>query len=402
MSSGLPFSSSLRRFQSTKTGGGGGGGTSGFPFEGDDDELERELKKQAAEYAASGRKGAATGASAQQQQQQATERMMMMARGVSGDGSGGAGAAAAGGGENIEIDIQRVDRPPPRFEINSRTGVYRWKTTAKYARRVTGPMREWADEFMCRTGVCAHMDPVDLEKATAGGYATADEVEVNLYLFGSERAVQDSVHFLRAMVQTEPCYVRCALFRRAESAGQQQQQDGGAVAAGDVEWLMLRRVNPDTRPVDIPPISLKTPGKYSLLFESPEEAAVRTVFEETGIEIDRKALAKTHVFDKAAPAFFWRPRVEYWVAEVPRDVVVLGPQVNTQRYVMHWDPRLLRQSADPIDRTWAAAGDPKTGCAWLGSKVIDALQAPVKLETNYMSTRYTPAPETRYADVIKF
>ena len=67
---------------------------------------------------------------------------------------------------------------------------------------MTGPMREWADEFMCRTGVCAHMDPVDLEKATAGGYATADEVEVNLYLFGSERAVQDSVHFLRAMVQT--------------------------------------------------------------------------------------------------------------------------------------------------------------------------------------------------------
>ncbi len=279
-----------------------------------------------------------------------------------------------------------------------RTGVYKWRTTAKYARRVTGPMREWADEFMCRTGVCAHMDPVDHEKAAAGGYATADEVEVNLYLFGTERAVQDSVHFLKAMVQTEPCYVRCAIFRRAEGAS----ESSPSTSSGDLEWLTLRRVNPDVRPVDIPPISLKTPGKYTLLFESPEEAAVRTVFEETGVELDRKLLTKTHVFDKAPAAFFWRPRVEYWIAEVPRDTPVLGPQLNTQRYIMHWDPRLLRQSADPIDRAWAAAADPRTGCAWLSAKVIDALQAPVKLETNYMATRYTPAPETKYAEVVKF
>ena len=79
-----------------------------------------------------------------------------------------------------------------------------------------------------------------------------------------------------------------------------------------------------------------------------------------------------------------------------------GPQTNTQRYVLHWDPRLLRQSADPIDRAWAAAAEPTTGCAWLSSKTIDSLQAPVKLEENYMATRYTPAPDTTYSDLIKF
>lgn len=170
-------------------------------------------------------------------------------------------------------------------------------------------------------------------------------------------------------------------------------------------------MNPDFRPVDIPPISLKTPGKYTLLFESPEEAIIRTVFEETGLELDRKNLKKTHVFEKAPVPFFWRPRVDYWVCEVPYEMTTIeagepgaitGPSVNTQRYVMNWDPRLLRQSADPIDRTWAAVADPNTGCAWLSSKVIDSLQAPVKLETNYMATRYTPAPETTYSDVIKF
>lgn len=407
-SSSSPHLHSSCRFQSSSsTGlGGSGGEKGGFPFEADDEELERELKQQAAEFAATKRGSQMSPA---QQQQQATEKMLARALGA-GDGKDGKSSSATGGDQQqqqqpaIEIQIERVDRPPARFDINMRTGVYRWRTTAKYARRVTGPMREWADEFMCRTGVCAHMDPVDLEKATAGGYASADDVEVNLYLFGSERAVQDSVHFLKAMVQTEPCYVRCAVFRRAEPIDSSSSSSSSSSADGQpkLEWLTLRRVNPDSRPVDIPPISLKTPGKFTLLFESPEEAAVRTVFEETGLEIDRKTLSKTHVFDKAPPAFYWRPRVEYWVAEVPRDAQPLGPQVSTQRYVMHWDPRLLRQSADPIDRTWAAAADPKTGCAWLSDKVIDALQAPVKLETNYMATRYTPAPETRYASVVKF
>ena len=396
-----PFSSSIattiaaqrtaslrRQSGGSSTTGAGGGAKSGFPFDADDDELERELKQQAADYAST-TAAKAVGSSA-----------AMLAQRLA--------RSADGGAEAVEIDIKRVDKPPAKYEINTTTGVYRWRTTAKYARRVVGPMREWADEFQCRTGVCVQMDPVDADRAQSGAYPSADDVEVNVYLFGSERAVHECVHFLRAMVQTEPSYVRCAVFRRQPaasiaSAGSAAPSSPAAAAAADgIEWLTLRRVNPELRPVDIPPISLKTPGKYTLLFESAEEAVIRTVFEETGIELERRTLAKTHVFDKAPVAFYWRPRVEYWIAEVPHDVPVLGPQANTQRYVLQWDPRLLRQSADPIDRTWAAVADPKSGCAWLTGKVIDALQAPVKLETNYMATRYTPAPETLYSDVVKF
>jgi hypothetical protein len=363
-------------------------GGAGFPYDADDDELEKQLKQQAAELSTpTGRAGPASTPLAQR-------------------------LASAAQEAGIDIDIKRVDRPPAKFEINTTTGVYRWRTTAKLGRRVIGPMREWADEFQCRTGVNLQIDAVDADRAASGGYLSADDVEVNVYLFGSERAIHESTQLLKAMVQTEPCYVRCGLFRRTSgSPGSSASSHAGddaatstsvAVAPGGVEWLTLRRVNPELRPVDIPPISLKTPGKYTLLFEAPEEAAVRTVFEETGVEVERRTLRRTHVFDKAPVAFWWRPRVEYWIAELPAGVEVLGPQVSTQRYVMNWDPRLLRQSGDPIDRTWAAAADPKTGCAWLPGKLIDALQAPVKLETNYMATRYTPAPATTYADVVKF
>lgn len=369
---------SSRRLQSDK---------GGFPFDADDDELERELKQQAAELGASvGQVGSAASPLSQR----------------IGDQSSSSSTSGP------EIDIKRVDRPPAKWEINTTTGVYKWATTAKYGRRVVGPMREWADEFQCRTGVNVQMEAVDVDKVSAGGYPSADDVEVNLYLFGSEKAIHECVHFLKAMVQTEPSYVRCGVFRRnpssssSSSKSENDSDSSSSNSSSGVEWLTLRRVNPEMRPVDIPPISLKTPGKYTLLFESPEEAIIRTIYEETGIEVDRTKLRKTHVFEKAPVPFFWRPRVDYWVCEVPFDQEVAGPQTNTQKYIMNWDPRLLRQSADPIDRTWAAVADPKSGCAWLSGKVIDSLQAPVKMEANYMATRYTPAPGTTYSDILKF
>jgi hypothetical protein len=130
-----------------------------------------------------------------------------------------------------------------------------------------------------------------------------------------------------------------------------------------------------------------------MLFESVEEATVRTVYDETGIELDRGALLRTHAWTEAPPMFWWRPRVDYFVAEVPYDTPVLGPQSNVRSYLREWDPRLMRQASDPIDRAWATLADPQTGCAWVPAAMIDQLQAPLK-GANYMGTRYTPAPES--------
>ena len=152
-------------------------------------------------------------------------------------------------------------------------------------------------------------------------------------------------------------------------------------------WLTLRRVNSDARPADIPPISLKTPGKWTLLFENKKEAVVRTVFEETGIRLEEEALTPTGCFDNMPPEFFWRVPVYYYVAEIPESAEVVGPRTAVQDYFLEWDSNILRQSPDPIDRTWANYADPRTGCAWLPASTIDTLQQPLKGE-NYMAQRY--------------
>jgi hypothetical protein len=63
---------------------------------------------------------------------------------------------------------------------------------------------------------------------------------------------------------------------------------------------------------------------------------------------------------------------------------------------------MLRQSSDEMDRVWANHADSKTGCAWLPSRKIDELQQPVKLEDNYMATRYTPPPASGLQELLKF
>lgn len=138
-----------------------------------------------------------------------------------------------------------------------------------------------------------------------------------------------------------------------------------------------------------------------MLFENPNEAVLRTVFEETGIELDKKSVIKTNEFTSAPPMYYWRPNVHYYVAELPEDATLLGPQVAPRSYMTDWDPRMLRQSVDPIDRVWAAHADSKTGVAWLSASLIDELQQPVKLESNYMSKRYLPSPESGLQDVFK-
>ncbi len=273
----------------------------------------------------------------------------------------------------VEVNLVKLARAPAQYDVLQQTDVFRWQTTAKYGRKLMGPMREWAEEFQCRTGVHVTMEPTFPDKANAGGYENADDVEVNLFFFGSQKAMDDAYSLIKAMTCLQPAYVRCALYRKNSS--------------GDVEWLTLRRINRERRPADIPPISLKTPGKYTMLFENVEEAVLRTVYEETGVDLDRKELFKTNVFTEAPPMFYWRPSVHYYIAELPSGVTVTGPQVAPQTYMSDWDPRMLRQSQDPIDRVWAADADAKTGTAWLKAPTIDDLQRPVKMEDNYMVRR---------------
>eukprot|EP00760_Papus_ankaliazontas_P034566 PhM_4_TR7261/c0_g1_i1/m.39282 len=279
--------------------------------------------------------------------------------------------------ERTVIKLEPCDALPTRFEVFSGTKVFKWVTTAKFGRRIVGPMHEWADELKYRTGINVQWEPVHPEKVFLREYKHRDDVDVNVYFFGSERAIESSVQLLQQMVDQQPVYVRCAVFKRQE----------GTFPL----WLTLRRINGDQRPPDIPPISLKTPGKWTLLFETKKEAAVRTLYEETGIRVDESDITHTGMLDSMDVEYFWRVPVHYYVAELPEDAEVLGPRTSTSDYFIDWDPKILRQSPDPIDRAWAMYADPKTGCAWLSANKIDELQMPLKGE-NYMKTRYTPAP----------
>lgn len=308
--------------------------------------------------------------------------------------SGGAGddvnvvASATGdGGDDVDVVLERLARPPGKYDVLSATSVYRWRTTAKLGRKIIGPLREWGDEFKYRTGVHVEMDPVNPEKAQSGGYATADEVEVNVYFFGADKAIKQASSLIKAMVSQDPSYVRLAVFRRRANTN-------------TVEWLALRRINNDLRPPDIPAISLKTPGKSTLLFENFKEAAVRTLWEETGIHVDGETVVATGQLRNSASQYYWRVPVRYFIAEVPEDVDVQGPQAAAARYMTGWDQKTLRLSTDPIDRAWAALADPKTGCAWLTTKQFDDLQLPLKGE-RYMAVRYTPPPSSGLQEALQ-
>lgn len=292
------------------------------------------------------------------------------------------------------VQLERLDRPPGRFDLLTNSLCYKWQTTAAMARKVSGPMREWSAELKYRTGVHLEVEPTFPERLllqpAEGGYALADEVDITVFLFGSERGIYNCHRLMESAVGQEPSYVRLGVFRRQPDA-----------KPGDVEWLMLRRINRDLRPPDIPPISLKLPGKWTLLYEQYKEAAIRTLWEETGIKVDPPEVFPTARLLQSNPAFFWRVPVHYFVAEVPYNVEVLGPQVVLNSYMHHWDPRLLRQSPDPIDRAWAQAANPETGCAWMRKEIIDELQRPLR-GGDYMATRYTPPPYSNLAEVLGF
>ena len=284
------------------------------------------------------------------------------------------------------IRLEKLSRPPAKFDLLTNTLAYKWTTTAANARKVSGPMSEWSGELKYRTGVHIDVEPTFPDKLSE--YATPDEVDVTVYLFGGEKAVQQCQNLMYAALQQDPSYVRLAVFRRIPNTK-------------NVEWLMLRRVNRELRPPDIPPISLKTPGKYTMMYEQTKEAAVRTLWEETGIRVLPKDVYPTKYLFNLSPLFYWRVPVQYFVAEVPFDVNVLGPQSTTTTYIQGWDSRLFANSPDPIDRAWAQYANPETGCGWLPSPIIDELQKPLRGE-NYMKLRYTPPPYSNLQDVVGF
>lgn len=292
------------------------------------------------------------------------------------------------------VRLEKLDRPPARFDLLTNSLAYRWQTTAKEARKVCGPMREWATELKYRTGCHIEAEPTQPERllltAEEGGYATADEVDMTVYVFGSERGVFNCHRLMESIVDLEPAYVRLGVFRRVPDSH-----------PAEVEWLLLRRINREMRPPDIPPISLKLPGKWTLLYEQYKEAAMRSLWEETGISVESSAVFPTARLEQTSPAFYWRVPVHYFVAEVPYETHVLGPQVVLNSYMHHWDARLLRQSPDPIDRAWAQHANPETGCAWMRRAMIDDLQQPLRGDA-YMAIRYTPPPYSNLAPVLGF
>lgn len=294
---------------------------------------------------------------------------------------------------SARIRLEKVDRPPSRFDLLTNSLVYRWMTTAAQARKVSGPMREWAAELKYRTGVHLEVEPTYPERLALtpeeGGYTTADEVELTVYLFGTERGVFNCRQLMETALDQDPAYVRLAVFRRKP----------GQEGSDAVEWLTLRRINRDLRPPDIPPISLKTPGKWTLLYEHYKEAAIRSLWEETGIAVNAAQVYPTAVLHQSRPLYYWRVPVHYFIAEVPYDVQVLGPQVALNSYMHQWDNGLLRQSPDPIDRAWSQLADPETGCAWMKRAMLDELQKPLRGE-NYMATRYTPPPYSELNEVL--
>lgn len=285
------------------------------------------------------------------------------------------------------IQLSKLVRPPAKFDLLTHSFAYEWRTTARLARKVIGPMREWAGELKYRTGVHLEMDPTYPEKLAAGDYSTADDVDVTVYLFGTDRGVEQCKKVMEAAIQLDPIYVRLGVFRRKPDSS-------------DVEWLTLRRINRDHRPPDVPKISLKLPGKYTLLYENFKESAIRTLWEETGITVQPAEVFPSGYLNSTDPHYFWRVPVRYFVAEVPHSVDVKGPQTSKQSYMMGWDSRILRQSPDAIDREWARLADPETGCAWMSSALLDELQRPLR-GPQYMATRYTPPPHSNLQDVVK-
>lgn len=303
--------------------------------------------------------------------------------------------AAVMGSSASTIQLEKLARTPARFDLLTNSFVYKWQTKAALARKVSGPMREWAAELKYRTGVHMELEPTFPERLSAetsdntegeGAYETADDVDITVYLFGSERGIFNCHKLMEAAIQQDPVYVRLGVFRRTSDSK-------------EVEWLMLRRINREIRPPDIPPISLKLPGKWTLLYERYKEAAVRTLWEETGITVDPTNVFPTGHLYQTSPSYYWRVPVRYFVAEVPYDVRVEGPQVVPTQYMRNWDARLLRQSPDPIDRAWAQMADPVTGCAWMKAPMIDELQRPLRGE-RYMATRYTPPPYSNLQEVV--
>jgi 8-oxo-dGTP pyrophosphatase MutT (NUDIX family) len=295
----------------------------------------------------------------------------------------GGDSGAPRSGESIHLT--KLVRPPARFDLLTHSFAYEWRTTARLARKVIGPMREWAHEIKYRTGVHLEMDPTYPEKLAAGDYKVADDVEITVYLFGTDRGVVNAQKVMEAAILQDPIYVRLGVFRRKPD--------------GDAEWLTLRRINRDHRPPDVPKISLKLPGKYTLLYENYKEAAIRTLWEETGITVQPVEVFPSGYLSSSDPLYFWRVPVRYFVAEVPSNVDVKGPQTSKQSYMMGWDSRILRQSPDAIDREWARLANPETGCAWMTSSLLDELQRPLR-GFNYMATRYTPPPHSGLQEVV--
>lgn len=300
--------------------------------------------------------------------------------------------------ENSRVKLVKLDRPPGRFDLLTNSLCYKWETTAAEARKVSGPLREWASELKYRTGVHMELEPTHPQRLNSspeeGGYRSADEVEISVYLFGSERGIFNCAKLMESLLSLEPAYVRLGVFRRIPAA------DGAASSEpGAVEWLLLRRINRELRPPDIPPISLKLPGKYTLMYEHYKEAAIRTLWEETGIVVEPERVFPTGRLSQDSPDYYWRVPVYYFIAEVPYDVEVKGPQVEQSVYMRDWDRQLLQRSPDPIDRTWAAMANPETGCAWLRGPLIDELQRELRGE-EYMKIRYSPPPYSELADVV--
>lgn len=323
-------------------------------------------------------------------------------------GGGGVFGQEEGGMAGLKrVNLIKLDRPPGRFDLLTNSLCYKWETTAADARKVSGPLREWAAELKYRTGVHMELEPTNPHRLALpkeeGGYATGDEVEITIFLFGSERGIFNCAQLMESIVDQEPAYVRLAVFRRipaeqkdGKTSPQQGSEEG---VGGNVEWLLLRRINRELRPPDIPPISLKLPGKYTLLYEQFKEAAIRTLWEETGITVDPAAVHPTGRLSTNDPQYYWRVPVHYFIAEVPYEVEVKGPQTEHMSYMRDWDRQLLRQSPDPIDRAWAALANPETGCAWMRQPMIDELQRELRGE-NYMKIRYTPPPYTELSSVV--
>lgn len=358
-----------------------------------------------------------------------------------GDGSTGTSSEGPGMGMPSglkRIHLVRLDRPPGRFDLLTNSLAYAWHTTAGLARKVSGPLREWAAELKYRTGVHLELEPSNPSRLSLsreeGGYQHSDEVEITVFLFGSERGIFNCAQLMESIIDQEPSYVRLAVFRRAgrtpfsgavggtgaispssgmegvkgKNAGDKEgggpSDDGvgsgnGLTDREEVEWLLLRRINRELRPPDIPPISLKLPGKHTLLYEQYKEAAIRTLWEETGITVEASKVFPTGRLFQDHPEYYWRVPVHYFVAEVPYDVEVKGPQTDVHMYMRDWDKKLLQQSPDPIDRAWAAFADPETGCAWLRRPMIDELQREWRGD-DYMRIRYTPPPYSELGDVV--